>query len=168
MKISVAVSAALLALTAACLPAAAGQRDFGRGDAGRPVHGGIIVVQDRDFGRGYGDGRRHDRGDRGDRGDRFDDVIPERRIVRQLMRAGFVSVEDIDLRRDRYIVRAVRPNGALIRLSVDAYDGEILSRDRIGWAREGGFRGRGDGWRGGPRPGPEFFDFGGGFGVYRR
>ena len=166
MKISVAVSAALLALTAACLPAGAGQRDVGLGDTGRPVPGGIIVVQDRgfgrDFGRGYGGGdRRHGRDDR------FDDVIPERRIVRQLMRAGFVSVEDIDLRRDRYIVRAVRPNGALIRLTVDAYDGEVLSRDRIGWAREGGFRGRGDGWRGGPRPGPDF-DFGGGFGIYRR
>ena len=155
MKINLAAAAALLALAALSLPASAGQRDFGRHDPRD-----VVIVQDRDFGRSYGDDRRFGRGDR------FDGVIPERRIVRRLMRDGFVSVEDIDLRRDRYVVRAVRPNGALIRLAIDAYDGEILSRERIGWARERGYRGRPDDRR--DRSGIEF-DFGtGSLGIYER
>lgn len=87
-----------------------------------------------------------------------DDVISERRLTRQLRRQGFVEIEDIDLRRDRYIVRAVRPNGALVRLAVDAYDGEILARERIGWAGDRGPRGpRFDGGR---ERGPDPRDFG--------
>lgn len=97
--------------------------------------------------------------------DRYDDeIISERRLVRRLTRQGFVEIEDIDLRRDRYIVRAVRRNGALVRLVVDAYDGEIIARERIGWVQDP--RGPRSAF-GPPRDGVEF-DLGGGtsFGIY--
>jgi uncharacterized membrane protein YkoI len=120
-----------------------------------PDRGGWVEVQSRDYGR---DHRGYDGDRRGDRRGGYDDVLPERRIIRMLSRQGFVSVDDIRLRRGRYIVEAVRPNGALVRLAIDAYDGEILSRERIGWSR--GRPGRGDGVE---------FDLGGAaLGIYRR
>lgn len=119
---------------------------------------GRVDDGDRREWRGRGGWRDHGR-PRDGRGGA--EMLPEQRIIRKLVRQGFVSIEDIRLRRGRYIVEAVRPNGALVRLSVDAYDGEILSRDRIGWVRDGGGR-RGPGW-GGPD------DFGGGrLGLYGR
>lgn len=150
--------------------ASAGPRHHDRGD--------YVLVQDDGYdGPDGGDGR-WERGDRRDwrgrggwhggwrdhgrpRDDRGGpDILPEGRIIRKLVRQGFVSIEDIRLRRDRYIVEATRPNGALVRLSVDAFDGEILSRERIGWSPDGGGRGRG--WGGGD-------DFGGGrFRLYGR
>ncbi|BDA83486.1 hypothetical protein Sa4125_10280 [Aureimonas sp. SA4125] len=144
MKTTIAALAALLILGATA--AEAGQRWY--------PEDGFVEVQGRDHGREY---RRDER-----RGG-YDDVIPERRIIRMLSRQGFVSVDDIRLRRGRYIVEAVRPNGALVRLSVDAYDGDILSRERIGWSRDGGPR----------HPGRDRdrieFDLGGpSLGIYRR
>ncbi|GGD30569.1 hypothetical protein GCM10011335_37000 [Aureimonas glaciei] len=124
-----------------------------------PERGGWSEVQGRDHGR---DHRRYDGDRRDDRRGGYDDVLPERRIIRMLSRQGFVSVDDIRLRRGRYIVEAVRPNGALVRLVVDAYDGDILSRERVGWSRDRGSRrhGRGDGVE---------FDLGGAaLGIYRR
>lgn len=122
----------------------------GAASAGGRYERDLVVVQSieqvRDRGGDWRDGRYDD------------DVISERRLVRQLRRQGFVEIEDIDLRRDRYIVRAVRPNGALVRLAVDAYDGEILARERIGWAGDRGPRGpRADYGRG---RGPDPRDFG--------
>lgn len=153
MKTFLAAMSAMLAVTAIPGEAAAGQRfQDGRGE--------IVVVRE-DYAH---DGRRDYRGGR--RAYRYEDVIPERRIVRRLIRKGFVSVEDIYLRRDRYIVEAIRPNGALVRLAIDAYSGEILVRERIGWVRDGGRRGPGRGWSRSP---DIEFDFGGGtFELYSR
>lgn len=156
MKTALAALSALMLLAGFGTAAAeAGPRFDGRGE--------IVLVQDFDGPGRYdrrdfrGEGRWHGRRDY----DRRDgDVISERRVVHRLMRQGFVSIEDIRLRRGRYIVEAVRPNGALVRLSVDAYDGEILSRERIGWVRDGGGR-RGSGG--------DDFDLGGGrIGIYGR
>lgn len=61
------------------------------------------------------------------------DLIPARQITRQLRRAGYGTVREIALRGDQYRVVAVRNNGALVKLRVDAYSGEILSVRRIGW-----------------------------------
>lgn len=63
-----------------------------------------------------------------------DDRLSERRIARQVYRSGFTEIEDIRLRRDRYIVTAVRPNGGVFRLVLDAYDGTLLDRERLGWS----------------------------------
>lgn len=62
------------------------------------------------------------------------DILPERRIERIVYREGFVEISDLRLRRDRYVVDAIRPNGAVFRLALDAYDGSLVSRERIGWA----------------------------------
>ncbi len=85
--------------------------------------------------RGDWDGRRERRWER-ERNDR----LSERQVARRVIRAGFVRIEDIDRRRGRYVVRAVRANGALVRLAIDAYDGTILSRERIGWLSRGDYR----------------------------
>jgi hypothetical protein len=158
MKTALAALSALVFVAGfATVAAEAGQRFDDRGE--------IVLVQDFDGLGRYdrrdyrGEGRWHGRRDY-DR--REGDVISERRVAHRLMRQGFVSIEDIRLRRGRYIVEAVRPNGALVRLSVDAYDGEILSRERIGWVRDGG--GRRGSWGGG-----DDFDLGGGrIGIYGR
>jgi hypothetical protein len=61
------------------------------------------------------------------------DYLSTRQITRQLRRSGYGSVREIALRGDQYRVIAVRNNGALVRLRLDAYSGEILSVRRIGW-----------------------------------
>ena len=61
------------------------------------------------------------------------DVIPARKIVRQLRRQGYGNIQEIALRGDTYRVMAVRNNGAMVKLRVDAYTGEILTIKRIGW-----------------------------------
>lgn len=106
--------------------------------------------------------RRHDHGRRDRDGRDRDGVIPEHRVIRLVLRQGFVSIADIRLRRDRYVVRAVRPNGALEQLSIDAFNGDILGRHRIGWGDYGGDRD----WRG--HAGSEFRFGGGRFGIYGR
>jgi hypothetical protein len=64
------------------------------------------------------------------------DVLPARQIVRQLRRQGYGNVQQIALRGDTYRVVAVRNNGALVKLRVDAYSGEILSATRVGWVSD--------------------------------
>lgn len=61
------------------------------------------------------------------------EYLSARQISRQLRRSGYGSVREIALRGDQYRVVAVRNNGALVRLRLDAYSGEILSVRRIGW-----------------------------------
>jgi uncharacterized membrane protein YkoI len=61
------------------------------------------------------------------------DLISFRQISRQLRRSGYGSIREMSLRGDEYRVIAVRNNGALVRLRLDAYSGEILSVRRIGW-----------------------------------
>ncbi len=61
------------------------------------------------------------------------DVIPARRIVRQLRRQGYGQVQEISLRGDTYRIMAVRNNGAYFKLRVDAYSGQILTAKRVGW-----------------------------------
>lgn len=62
-----------------------------------------------------------------------EEYLSARQISRQLRRSGYGSVREISLRGDEYRVVAVRNNGALVRLRLDAYSGEILSVRRIGW-----------------------------------
>lgn len=143
-----AALSAIIALTVLSGHAAAGSR-FEE----RFLRGGYVEVDDRG---GYRQGGRSAR---------YEDVMPERDIVRSLIRRGFVSVEEVRLRRDRYIVEAVRPNGALIRLVIDAYDGEIIGRERIGWVRDRGGRGPRGGWGGN---GIELDLGGGSLGIYSR
>lgn len=61
------------------------------------------------------------------------DYLSPRQISRQLRRSGYGSVREIVLRGEQYRVIAVRNNGALVRLRLDAYSGQILSVRRIGW-----------------------------------
>lgn len=134
MRTILAALAALVAATAFGGPAAAYDESF--------FDGAPAVIDARDHGwRDREDWQtRDDRRDRGDRRERWDDrrgLLSEGQVARRLMRQGFVRIEDIDRRRDRYIVRAVRPNGALIRLAVDAYDGGVIARERIGWVTGG-------------------------------
>jgi uncharacterized membrane protein YkoI len=76
------------------------------------------------------------------------EVISERRIAGFAHREGFAEIEDIRLSRDRYIVDATRPNGAVFRMAFDAYDGTLLSRERRGWSRgDDGRSGRGNEFR---------------------
>ena len=107
-----------LGLAAVALPAQADWRE----------RGAIHVERD---GRLDADRWEH----RGPRREAFRDVLPERRIARILRRSGFVDIRDIRLRRDRYVATAVRPNGAVIRVALDARDGDILGSERIGWER---------------------------------
>lgn len=62
-----------------------------------------------------------------------EEYLSARQIARQLRRSGYGSVREIALHGDQYRVMAVRNNGALVRLRLDAYSGEILSVRRIGW-----------------------------------
>ena len=66
--------------------------------------------------------------------DQDEDFISPRQISRMLRRQGYVQVTDISLRGDQYRVTAVRRNGAIVRLRVDAYEGNVLSVRRVGWA----------------------------------
>lgn len=68
-----------------------------------------------------------------ERGDRT--VLPQSRIERIVRRGGFAEIEEVRLRRDRYVVTAVRPNGAVFRLALDARDGDVIGSERIGWAK---------------------------------
>ena len=84
-------------------------------------------------------------------------ILPERRIARIVYREGFAEIEEILFRRGHYVVHAVRPNGAVFRLALDAYDGSLIDRERIGWSR--GYDRRN---YGAPRHGIEFrFGLGG-------
>lgn len=63
-----------------------------------------------------------------------DEFLSPRRIVRMLRHQGYAHVAEIDLRGDYYRVIAVRHNGALVKLKIDAFEGDILSARRIGWS----------------------------------
>jgi hypothetical protein len=71
-----------------------------------------------------------------------EDFISPRQISRMLRRQGYVQVTEISLRGDQYRVTAVRRNGAIVRLRVDAYEGNVLSVRRVGWAQRQDFHGR--------------------------
>jgi uncharacterized membrane protein YkoI len=115
-----------LGLAAVALPAQADWRD----------RGAIHVERDGRLDADRGADRGADRREHGGpRREAFRDVLPERRIARILRRSGFVDIRDIRLRRDRYVATAVRPNGAVIRVALDARDGDILGSERIGWER---------------------------------
>ncbi len=63
-----------------------------------------------------------------------DEYLSPRRISRMLRQQGYARVAEISLRGDVYRVIAIRRNGALVRLKIDAGSGYILSSRRIGWA----------------------------------
>lgn len=62
-----------------------------------------------------------------------EDVLSARFISRELRRQGYGQIQEISLRGDIYRVMAIRNNGALVKLRVDAYTGEILTAKRVGW-----------------------------------
>lgn len=71
-----------------------------------------------------------------------DDFISPRQISRMLRQQGYVQVTEITLRGDQYRVIAVRRNGAIVKLRVDAYEGDVLSVRRVGWVQRQEFHGR--------------------------
>ncbi len=74
--------------------------------------------------------------------DQDEDFISPRQISRILRNQGYVQVTEISLRGDQYRVTAVRRNGAIVRLRVDAYEGNVLSVRRVGWVQRQEFHGR--------------------------
>jgi hypothetical protein len=63
------------------------------------------------------------------------DVLSRHQIIRALRHQGYCEVREIGLRYNTYRVVAIRQNGAVVKLSVSAIDGSVLSERRIGWAR---------------------------------
>jgi uncharacterized membrane protein YkoI len=72
--------------------------------------------------------------------DQDQDFISPRQISRMLRHQGYVQVTEISLRGDQYRVIAVRRNGAIIKLRLDAYQGSVLSVRRVGWVQRQDFR----------------------------
>ena len=72
--------------------------------------------------------------------DQDEDFISPRQISRMLRHQGYVQVTEISLRGDQYRVTAVRRNGAIVRLRVDAYEGNVLSVRRVGWVQRQDYR----------------------------
>lgn len=66
------------------------------------------------------------------------DVVSPRRVAGMLERRGF-TVRDIRMDRGTYFVRAVRPNGRRVMLTIDARSGQIISERRIDGARRTGY-----------------------------
>lgn len=97
-------------------------------------HGAIIEIQWHDRHRDHD--RRPDWGNRRPHWDRERrrDTMGPRQIVRSLERRGY-AVGDMNRRRDTYRVRATRPRGGRVILTVDAYSGRILDERRIGRGR---------------------------------
>ncbi len=62
-----------------------------------------------------------------------DEILSPRQVSRILRHQGYGRVTEISLRGDTYRVIAVRPNGAVVRLKVDAENGYVLSARRVGW-----------------------------------
>lgn len=65
----------------------------------------------------------------------YRDVLSEREVARALRHQGYRQVREISLRGDRYRVVAIRHNGAVVKLRVDAFSGQVLSQVRVGWVR---------------------------------
>lgn len=72
--------------------------------------------------------------------DQDQDFISPRQISRMLRHQGYVQVTEISLRGDQYRVIAVRRNGAIVKLRLDAYEGNVLSVRRVGWVQRQDFR----------------------------
>ncbi|PWL17377.1 antifreeze protein [Falsochrobactrum shanghaiense] len=88
-------------------------------------HGSVIEIQ-------WHDGHRDRRPDWGN--DRRRGAMGPRQIARSLERRGY-AVGDMDRRRDTYRIRATRPRGGRVILTVDAYSGRILDERRVGRGR---------------------------------
>jgi uncharacterized membrane protein YkoI len=63
-----------------------------------------------------------------------DDFLSPRQVSRILRHQGYGRVTELYLRGDTYRAIAVRPNGAVFKLRVDAENGYIISARRVGWA----------------------------------
>lgn len=113
MRNSVFAIAAVAGISAA-IPAA-NARDFGDPD---------VIYIDREMRGIHGEMRRP-----------YRDILSEREIVRVLRDYGYRDIREISLRGDRYRVIAVRRNGAVVKLRVSAFSGNILSEVRVGWVR---------------------------------
>ena len=77
------------------------------------------------------------------------DILSGREIARALRYQGYADIREMDMRGDRYRVIAVRRNGAVVKLRVNAFTGDIMSEVRVGWV---GPRHIGDRFPTGPRP----------------
>jgi hypothetical protein len=71
-----------------------------------------------------------------------EDFISPRQITRMLRRQGYVQVTEISQRGDQYRVIAIRNNGAIVKLRLDAFDGNVLSVRRVGWVQREDFHPR--------------------------
>ncbi len=60
-----------------------------------------------------------------------DGPLPPGAIVRSLMRQGFLEIDPPRLNGSVYVVDGVNARGRRVRLVVDAYDGDLLSRTRL-------------------------------------
>ncbi len=80
-------------------------------------HGGHETVRDREAGLGH------------------HGPLGERQVERIVHGEGFVEIVELQRNRDRYDVEAVRPNGSVHRLAIDAHDGSVIRKERLGWAR---------------------------------
>jgi uncharacterized membrane protein YkoI len=74
--------------------------------------------------------------------DQDQDIISPRQISRMLRHQGYVQVTEISLRGDQYRVIAVRRNGAIVKLRLDAYEGNVLSVRNVGWVQRRDFHPR--------------------------
>ena len=72
--------------------------------------------------------------------DQDQDFISPRQISRMLRHQGYVRITEISLRGDQYRVIAVRRNGAIVKLRLDAYEGNVLSVRNVGWVQRRDFR----------------------------
>ncbi|HEX8663541.1 MAG TPA: hypothetical protein VF744_05880 [Beijerinckiaceae bacterium] len=57
--------------------------------------------------------------------------IPPGAIVRSLMNRGFIEIGRPRLAGDAYVVEGVNARGQRLRLVIDAYDGDLISRTRL-------------------------------------
>lgn len=82
-------------------------------------------------------------------------VLPRAGVERIVHGEGYAEISGIDLDRGLYRVEAVRSNGAVFLLTLDAQDGALVATERRGWARASH-----EGPRPHRHPGTEFrFDF---------
>ncbi|WP_156381459.1 hypothetical protein [Aurantimonas sp. Leaf443] len=61
----------------------------------------------------------------------------ERFLLRQMRRQGFRDVERVERQGRLIVLQAVRPTGAVMRLTLDATSGQMVASERIGWLGSG-------------------------------
>jgi hypothetical protein len=78
---------------------------------------------------------------------RYNERLPLPRILRKLSKRGFYDFKDVKWGNDVYRIKARGPRGKLVRVVVNAYDGDIIDIQRIeprryrSWGYGGGYGG---------------------------